>query len=69
MENNTAQGGNGRGKYFYIAIAFLAIVLLCAFWWYSWRPTKIKKECFADNGWTIEYNKCLMKQGLDSLPQ
>jgi len=69
MDNNAQQGGNGRGTNVFAVLGFLAIVLLFAFWWYSWRPTQIKKDCFTDNGWTAEYYKCLMKQGIDEQKQ
>lgn len=59
-------------------IAIMIIFVAGAFYWYSWRPTQIKKRCFADanirGGFTTlgksrvsvnaDYEDCLLRFGL-----
>jgi hypothetical protein len=64
--DNVAKGEKaGGGKIVCILTCIALTVLIAAFWWFSLRPTQIKKECYKNNGWSAEYYECLMNQGID----
>ena len=65
-------------KYWWII--FILIIIGGAFYWFQWRPSQIRKECFQevlrDVGGNIDvigtsgvfqnrYNACLAKNGLE----
>jgi len=54
-------------------IIVVLVIILGAFYWYSYRPTQIRKECakyltgFGAVGFSGEnkYDKCLLENGLE----
>jgi len=64
MDINKEESKGGI-SYFWIITGFSLIVLLFVFWWFAWRPSQIKKQCFVNEGWTAGYYECLMENGVD----
>ncbi len=68
MDISNKEEGKG-GKKLWLVLGFIAFVLIIVFYWYAWRPTQIKKQCFKNEGWTADYYECLMNNGVDFLLQ